>query len=66
MTDLIEYVIGGKIYVATPQQFVDEIQYKSYLYNRRRNPDITAEQWGLLFINWRVYEDRLQMEIQNG
>ena len=46
----------------TEKEIMDELIYRSYGYNRLRPPDISLEQWGLIFPRWDAYEARLKEE----
>ena len=42
--------------------FIDELTYSCYKYNRDRSPDITPEQWGKIFANANILEQKYQQE----
>ncbi len=45
---------------------VDECTYICYRYNRERSPDITPEQWGKIFANVEMLEQRYYGELAKG
>ena len=47
MTELFEWEKAGRSYIGTPQQFVDELTYANYKYNRQCSPDVTG--WETIF-----------------
>ena len=49
-------------FIDTPQQFVEELSYRAYVYNRQHTPEITPERWGRLFPHWEGLEARYQRE----
>jgi hypothetical protein len=44
------------------KEFIDELIYRSYKYNRQRSPEIPAEKWKTIFQNATEMENRLQSE----
>ena len=57
-TILIEYEHRGKVYIATPDQLVEEATYANYRFNRRNNPSVTVEAWGKMFQDVEALEQR--------
>ena len=49
MTLLIEYVREGKTYAATPEEFLDELSYRSYVSQRRQSPHRAPAEWRVIF-----------------
>jgi hypothetical protein len=41
---------------------VDELTYRSYVFNRRRSPDVPVERWYHVFSNADAFEARYQRE----
>ena len=62
MTTLISYERQGKTYAATPQEFVGELVYRSYYYNRADHPEIAPERWAVIYPAWQTLERRYQQE----
>ncbi len=48
--------------VMTIGQVIDELTYSCYKHNRERAPDITPEQWKVVFSNVDAMERKLQEE----
>jgi hypothetical protein len=44
----------------TTAKVIDELIYRSYSYNRQRSPEITPEQWGIIFAHVVEMEKRFQ------
>lgn len=36
------------------------LMFRSYAYQRARNPDVEPERWGKLYLNWKYYEKLYQ------
>ena len=47
MMELLEWEKAGKPFIGTPQQFIDELTYASYKYNRQSSPTMTG--WETIF-----------------
>ncbi len=47
-------------------KLVDELTYICYKYNRERSPDITPDQWGKIFANVDLLEQRYQSGLAKG
>mgnify|MGYP001604310710 CR=1 FL=1 len=62
MTVLVEYVRAGRTYAATPEEFLDELSYRSYVSQRRQSP----QEWRAIFGD-RVarFEARYQHSLGN-
>ncbi len=45
-------------------EFIDELTYQCYVYNRLRSPDIKPEQWAGIFNNVEALEKRFQTEVK--
>lgn len=49
MTELLEYEYNGQTFIATLAEFIDELRYANYRYNRRITPLVTIEEWRSIF-----------------
>ncbi len=48
----------------TAQEFIDELTYSCYQFNRLRSPEISPDRWSKIFQNADTLERRLQQEVQ--
>lgn len=66
MTDLLAWEKSGKSFIGTPQQFIDELTYANYKYNRQCSPEAIG--WETIFgTKTPLMEARYQAELkQNG
>lgn len=62
MDDLVAYHKGKQDFIGTPQQFVDELTYGSYRFNRITYPEHTPQSWHGIFPMWEQLEQRLMAE----
>jgi hypothetical protein len=45
---------------------IDELTYRSYVWNRRRSPEVSVERWTEVFSNAERLEERYQRELAEG
>jgi len=65
MTELVEWEKSGKLFIGTPQQFVNELTYANYKYNRQCSPIVTG--WETIFgAKTPLMEARYQAELKTN